>query len=316
MNRILTKAVGSVQAEDPTPLPTARRHPRLPGYEVLEELRRGGTGIVYKARQLQSGQVVALKVIRHGFDESTARRCYAEVRAQTKLQHPNIVPIHEVKQDNERFFLAMPLLPGSLSQKLEGHTYTPRDAAELMKTLALTVQFAHDSDIIHRDLKPSNILLDEDGTPRIADFGLAKNLIQSSGATSTGDILGTPSYMAPEQATGRNKEIGPATDVYALGATLYELLTGRPPFVGEEALERVLLEEPVPPSRVRSGVPRPLETICLHCLKKRPEQRYPSAQALADDLDNFLEGRRITAPPSGWLVRVWQLFRSHLWFAS
>jgi serine/threonine-protein kinase len=199
------------------------------------------------------------------------------------MQHPNIVQVHEVgEQDGMPFFSLEYLEGGSLANRLEGTPWPARKAAELVETLARAMQAAHDKGIIHRDLKPANILLTADGTPKITDFGLAKRL-DSAGQTQTGAIMGTPSYMAPEQAGGKGKEVGPAADVYALGAILYELLTGRPPFKAETPLDTVLQvvsEEPVAPTQLNAKVPRDLETICLKCLHKEPTKRYASAPSL------------------------------------
>jgi serine/threonine-protein kinase len=315
MNRFLGKTDATIAwNNEPTPLPTALRIPMLPGYEMLGELRRGGMGIVYEARHLRLDRVVAVKMIRHHFDEATARRFYAEARTLAHLQHPHIVQVYDVGEHDGQLYFAMELMAGgNLSQRMQQYRYSPTEAAELLKMLALTIQVAHDQNIIHRDLKPSNILLAVDGTPKIADFGLAKDLSAGADATRTGEIMGTPGYMAPEQASGRRHEVGPAADIYALGATLYELLCGRPPFDGEQALYRAPDQEPVPPSRWRSGIPRRLEAICLHCLRPRPENRYPTARSLADDLDAYLSGGAVRARPRGWSGAFRQLLRRRFW---
>jgi serine/threonine-protein kinase len=295
--------------------------PEIPGYEVLGELGRGGMGVVYKARQKGLGRTVALKMIRDSALSGQAERARfrAEARAIARLQHPNIVQIFEVGEHRGLPFFSLEYCPGgSLAQKLNGTPLPPKEAARLVQTLAHAVHAAHQAQVIHRDLKPANVLLTQDGQPKIADFGLAKHLDADSVQTGTGHVLGTPSYMAPEQAEGRVRETGPAIDVYALGAILYELLTGRPPFKGASYLDtmcRVVSEEPVPPSRTNAAVPRGLESICLKCLQKDPARRYPSALALAEGLGRFLDGRQVAAtsaqarPPSrrrrwAWLALV------------
>ncbi len=293
--------------------PSSRDQPRnqateavtVPGYEVLGELGRGGMGVVYKARQVGLNRTVALKMIlvaecAGGQDRA---RFKAEGEAVARLQHPNVVQIHEVGEHDDRPFFSMEFVDGgSLAHKARGGPLPPRAAAGLVETLARAMHAAHEYGVVHRDLKPANVLLSADGTPKIADFGLAKRLDVDAGQTRTGSVLGTPSYMAPEQADGRTKEVGPAADVYALGAILYELLTGRPPFKGETAMHtlfQVLSVEPVPPARLRTGVPADLNVICLKCLEKNPRDRYASAAALAEDLRRFLNGEVIAARPAG-----------------
>jgi WD40 repeat protein/tRNA A-37 threonylcarbamoyl transferase component Bud32 len=279
------------------------------GYEVLEELGRGGMGVVYKARQLGLNRIVALKMIRSTErpGEEALRRFRAEGEAVAKLQHPSIVQIHQVGEHEGRPFFSLEYLEGGcLKEKLAGTPRPPGDAASLVHTLAQAVQFAHERGIIHRDLKPANILLTADGLPKVADFGLAKQIGNDSGQTRDGAILGTPSYMAPEQAEGR-KDIGRAADVYALGAILYECLTGRPPFWGasvQDTLHQVRFKEPVPPREWNPTCPRHLETICLQCLRKEPTRRYLSAQALTEDLRRYLAGEPILARPVGPVERL------------
>jgi WD40 repeat protein len=261
-------------------------------------------GVVYRARQTRLGRVVALKMIlagSHAGPEDLAR-FRIEAQAVARLSHPNIVQIHEVGEQDGRPFFSLEFCPGgSLASKLDGTPLPPERAAELVETVARAVQAAHDKGIVHRDLKPANVLLAEDGTPRITDFGLAKKLDEAVGQTQSGSILGTPSYMAPEQAGGKSKEIGPPADVYALGAILYELLTGRPPFKAATPLDTILQvvsEEPVPPRRLQPKVPRDLETICLKCLHKEQTKRYASARHLAEDLRHFRAGEPIQARPT------------------
>jgi serine/threonine protein kinase/tetratricopeptide (TPR) repeat protein len=279
--------------------------PNVPGYELLRELGRGGMGVVYQARQLRLNRLVALKMVlagEHARPEDLLR-FLAEAEAVAQLQHPHIVQIYEVSQHAGLPFFALEFLDGgSLAQKLQGSPLPAQEAAQLVETLARAMQAAHARGIIHRDLKPANVLLDQEGRPKISDFGLAKRVDAGAGLTRTGAILGTPSYMAPEQAAGQGKEVGAAADVYALGAILYELLTGRPPFKAATPLEtarQVLEEEPVSPRRLQPGLPRDPETICLTCLHKEPTRRYPSALALAEDLRRYRQGESITARPVG-----------------
>jgi serine/threonine-protein kinase len=295
--------------------------PRVPGYEILGMLGRGGMGVVYRARQRQLRRLVALKMLRGAAaaDGELLARFRAEWAALARLQHPNIVQVYEVGEHEGRPFFALEYVPGgSLDRQIARTPQPPGPAAQYVQTLARAVHSAHERGIVHRDLKPANVLVAEDGTPKVADFGLAKLLAAEAGQSSldyqthSGAILGTPSYMAPEQTGGRAGEVGPAADVYALGAILYELLTGRPPFQGAsllETLEQVRSQEPVPPSRLQPKVPRDLETICLKCLAKAPGERYPSAEALADDLGRFLLGQPIKARPTSLRERCWKWAR-------
>jgi WD40 repeat protein len=289
--------------------------PALAGYEILGELGRGGMGVVYRARQVRANRVVALKMILAGghAGEHELARFRTEAEAVARLQHPHIVQIHEVGEAEGRPFFSLEYCPGgSLAAKLQGTPLPPREAARLVEALARAMDAAHQKGIIHRDLKPANVLLAEDGTPKITDFGLAKKLEDAAGQTGSGDVLGTPSYMAPEQAGGRAREVGPLADVYALGAILYECLTGRPPFKAATALDtllQVLSEEPVPVRRLQPKVPVDLETIALKCLQKEPARRYGSARALAEDLGRFQAGEPIAARPVGRLERTWRWCR-------
>jgi WD40 repeat protein/tRNA A-37 threonylcarbamoyl transferase component Bud32 len=290
--------------------------PTLTGYDILERIGRGGMGVVYKARERRLGRVVALKMILTADAEADQLdRFRAEAEAVARLQHPSIVQIFGVGEEEGRPFLALEFVSGgSLASKTAGKPLQPREAAALVRTLAGAMHYAHERGVVHRDLKPANILLAEDGTPKIADFGLAKRLDASADPTATGAAVGTPNYMAPEQAAGQSKEASPATDVWALGAILYELLTGRPPFNAATALEtlrQVVSVEPVPPSRLQPQTPLDLETICLKCLRKEPKKRYASAAALADDLGRFLEGKPIHARPVPRRERVWKWSRRH-----
>jgi hypothetical protein len=250
-----------------------------------------------------------------GASASSAERARfrTEAEAVARLQHPNIVQIFEVGEQAGCPYLALEFVGGgSLAQQLAGKPMVPRRAAQLVLELARAVQHAHDQGILHRDLKPANVLLTESGVAKIADFGLAKRLDSEHSDTQTGAVLGSPSYMAPEQAEGKIRALGPATDVYALGAILYELLTGRPPFVGAsllETLEQVRYHDPAPPQTLQPTVPLDLATVCLKCLEKKPAERYLSAAALADDLDRFLRGEPIVARSAGLVDQVTRLLR-------
>jgi hypothetical protein len=280
----------------------------VPGYEILSELGHGGMGVVYRARQLALDRVVALKMLLagpHAGREEMAR-FRTEAEAIARVQHPNIVQVYETGTHDGRPYLSLEFCPGgSLENQLAGKPLPPREAAALVRGLATAVQAAHDARVIHRDLKPANVLLAADGTPKITDFGLAKRL-DAVGRTQTGAVLGTPAYMAPEQAAGR-KDVGPAADIYALGALLYEALTGRPPFVAGtpmDTLLQVLERAPAPPQVLNPAVPRDLQTICLKCLEKEPARRYSTARALAEDLGRWLAGEAILARSYNLLDRV------------
>jgi eukaryotic-like serine/threonine-protein kinase len=273
----------------------------VPGFEILLELGRGGMGVVYKARQERLKRLVALKMIRddwHGNPEHLAR-FEIEAEAVARLHHPNIVGIYEIGKAGRVPYVVLELLEGgSLKERLAGTPQPFREAAALLATLARGVNAAHVAGILHRDLKPSNVLFDQAGIPKIADFGLAKRLEVDEGQTHTGEVIGTPSYMAPEQAKGWDRDIGPAADIYSLGAILYEMLTGRPPLKGTTPVETLRLvqeEEPVSPSRLRPKLPFDLETICLKCIARDPRKRYPNALRLAEDLERYLDGESILA---------------------
>jgi serine/threonine protein kinase len=308
--------------------------PAVPGYELLEELGRGGMGVVFRARQLSLKRLVALKLIRDGALAGPQERARFRIEAEAaaRVRHPNVVEIYDAGEHQGRPYFAMEFVEGGgLDKHLAGRPQPPAQAAELLRTLALAVHHAHAEKVVHRDLKPANVLLASGGrqppvgasetgdlrppladlVPKIADFGLAKRLdSECTAGTQDGAVLGTASYMAPEQAAGKTREVGPAVDVYALGAILYECLTGRPPFQGDswnQTVEQVLHEEPTPPTGLHPGVPRDLETICLKCLEKEPGRRYASAAELADDLGRFLEGKPVAAVPLGERERLARL---------
>ncbi|HMF17253.1 MAG TPA: serine/threonine-protein kinase, partial [Gemmataceae bacterium] len=297
---------GSTQSESPPCGPTL---PLIPGYEILRELGRGGMGVVYQARQVSLNRLVALKMILAGSHASEAdlARFHTEAKAIAALHHPHIVQVYEIGEHEGKPYFSLEFCAGgSLARKLDGTPLPPQGAAHLVETLARAMEAAHQKGIIHRDLKPANVLHLEDGTPKVTDFGLAKKL-NEAGQTASGAVLGTPSYMAPEQASGKGKEVGPPADVYALGAILYELLTGRPPFRAPSVLDtllQVVSDEPVPPRQLQSKTPRDLETICLKCLQKKPGKRYASALALAEDLRRYQAGETILARPAGNLERA------------
>jgi hypothetical protein len=284
--------------------------PRFDDYELLAEIGRGGMGIVYKARQKTLDRVVALKMILPGSlaGDDDIKRFHTEAEATARLLHPGIVRVHEVGLADGRHFYSMDYIEGpSLSKQLSVGPLPGRTAARYVAAVARAIEHAHRHGILHRDLKPSNILLDADEQPHVTDFGLAKKLGIDSKQTATGAVLGTPSYMAPEQAAGKTKELGPACDVYGLGALLYELLTGRPPFKAETPLDtmlQVMERDPAPPCILNPKIDRDLETICLKCLEKDPRDRYPSAEAVAADLERFQNGDPILARSVNVLDRL------------
>jgi putative methionine-R-sulfoxide reductase with GAF domain len=312
----LASAAPGATVPDLTPVPDVLSaakgspFPPLPGYEILQVLGRGGMGVVYQARQIGLNRMVAVKMILAGVHAGPHElaRFRTEAEAVARLQHPNIVQVYEIGAQDGRPFMALELVEGSVAAHLGGTPLAAPQAARWLETLARAAHYAHQRGIVHRDLKPANVLLSRDGVLKIADFGMAKIIAgNAEGQTQTGSIIGTPSYMAPEQAEGRTREMGPATDVYGLGAILYELLTGRPPFQASsvhETLDQVRRQEPVPPRRLMPKVPRDLETICLRCLHKEPDRRYASAQALAEDLTAFLAGEPIRSRRAGRTERL------------
>jgi len=316
-SHLFASATGHGQEEsgpEDVPAANAGDWPKVTGYEIIRELGHGGMGVVYEARQASPRRLVALKMIRAA-DSAGAHilsRFRQEANAVARLQHPNVVQIHEVGDYHGRPFLSLEFVAGgSLAQKLQAGPLPARPAAELVETLARATHAAHQQGIVHRDLKPANILLTAEGVPKITDFGLAKQLDLDLSETQTGTVMGTLSYMAPEQAAGK-KDIGPAADVYALGAILYELLTGKPPFLAdswEATRQLVLTKEPASPRRGQPKLPRDLETICLKCLAKEPKRRYPTALALAEELRSYLDGKPIRSRPVSRAERVWRWSR-------
>src|SRR5262245_5141440 len=281
----------------------------LGDYELLEEVGRGGQGVVYRARQKSLNRTVALKVISVGRSASQAhlKRFRLEAEAAASLEHPGIVPIHEVGERDGSCYFSMGFVEGGqLDQVIKREPMSIRHAAELIAKVARTVHYAHEHGILHRDIKPGNILLDADGEPHLTDFGLARLVETESTMTRTMEVLGTHSYMAPEQAVGNNAAVSSVTDVYGLGAVLYQLLTGQPPFAGGTTYETIKLlldTEPRPPRLLNPKVDRDLSTICLKCLEKDSKRRYSSALALAEDLERWLKHEPIAARRVGPLVR-------------
>ncbi len=281
----------------------------VPGYEILGELGRGGMGVVFKAKQHGLNRLVALKMVLGGpyADPAARARFLVEAESVAALEHPHVVRVFAFGEHAGHPFLAMEFLPaGTLADRVKADGPLPaREAAELVAQLAEAVAHAHARGVIHRDIKPSNVLLTDDGEPRLTDFGLAK--VGRSDMTATGAVIGTPAYMSPEQAAGKTKEIGTGSDIYSLGAVLYDLLTGRPPFHGDSVavtLQKVIAEEPTAPRKLLSTVPPELETICVTCLQKEAAARYPTAQALVDDLRRHLRGEPISVVPAGVVRRA------------
>jgi serine/threonine-protein kinase len=300
------------RAAEASPAEQSRRSNDFGDYELLNEVARGGMGVVFRARQKSLHRTVAVKMILAGqlASDDAIRRFYSEAEAAAQLDHSGIVPIYEVGEQAGRHFFSMAYIDGpSLHARLAKGPLPPREAAQVVMRVAEAVAYAHTAGIIHRDLKPHNILLDRDGTPKVTDFGLAKRL-GDEGLTTTGEILGTPGYMSPEQAGGKVRELGPLVDVYALGAILYAALTGRPPFQAANAMDtllQVLDDAPPPPQLLNSLVPTDLQSICLQCLEKDPKRRYASASELAADLQRWLDGELVQASGQTWraaLVRT------------
>jgi eukaryotic-like serine/threonine-protein kinase len=281
--------------------------PVILGYTVFGEIGRGGMGVIYRAHQISLDRPVALKVLRKDANVDDRERFRSEAEAAARLRHPHIAQVYDAGTFDGRPYFAMEFLDGgTLARKLSAQPQLPIDAATLVEALARAAQHAHENGVVHRDLKPANVLLAADGSAKIADFGLARQTVSGLG-TRTGDLLGTPSYMAPEQAAGRSHQSGPAGDIYSLGAVLYECLTGRPPFQGDslvETLEQVQGQPVTAPRRIVSHLPADLEAICLKCLEKEPGMRYVTAGLLAEDLRQFLDRRPVLARPVGVIGRL------------
>ena len=284
-------------------------------YELLEEIGRGGMGVVFRARQISLDREVAVKMILRGrlASDIDHSRFLSEASSTARLQHPNIVPVYEVGDIEGRPFFSMKFIDGeTLSDKLAGGPLPEREVAKLMVSISRAVGYAHRQGVLHRDLKPSNILIDSAGTPMVSDFGLAKRFGVENELTRSGVVVGTPSYMSPEQASGRRDTIGPASDIYSLGCVLYHALTGRPPLVAESVMELVLLvleQDPTPPRALRPRLDRDLEMIVIRCLQKPPDLRYDTADKLADDLEAFLRDERVEASSGRFAQVVSRLFR-------
>ena len=276
---------------------------RFGDYELLEEIARGGMGVVFRARQVKLDRQVALKMILTGklAGESDVQRFYTEASSAAALEHPGVVPVYEVGEENGQHFFSMGFVEGeSLAAMISRSPLSPTRAANMLKKITEAIVYAHGEGVIHRDLKPANVLLDKRRDPHISDFGLAKKTSSGSQLTVTGQIIGTPSYMPPEQASGETNQIGPTADIYSLGAILYCCLTGRPPFQAAnpmETLRQVAERDPVSPRQLNSQIDQDLDTICLKCLEKDPQRRYTTAQELVDELDRFLNGEPIKARP-------------------
>ncbi|QDU40836.1 Serine/threonine-protein kinase PknB [Maioricimonas rarisocia] len=283
-------------------------------YELLEEIARGGMGVVFKARQIKLNRVVALKMILSGnlAAEEEILRFKTEAEAAANLDHPGIVPIYEIGEHNGQHYFSMGYVEGqSLAKRVKNGPLPPREAAEIVSKVARAVAHAHDKGVIHRDLKPANVMLDANVGPRVTDFGLAKQVESASDLTRTGAVMGTPSYMPPEQAGGKTDDVGPRSDVYSLGAILYCLLTGRPPFQSANPMDtllQVLRDAPIPPRELTPRIAVELDVICLKCLEKDQDCRYGSATELARDLEAFLNDQSISAKPSGLLRSTWRWY--------
>jgi serine/threonine-protein kinase len=294
----------------------SRNLPHVSGYEMWDVLGQGGMGVVYRARDIALGRTVALKMLRAGAlaNPQEIQRFYREAQAAAQLNHPHLVPVYEVRRHGNLHYFTMAYVGGGTLADHMDRFRDPKAAVALMEKVARGVDYAHRHQILHRDLKPSNILLNEADEPLVSDFGLAKLLDSELELTQPGDMVGTPLYMAPEQATGRSDQACPASDIWALGVMLYELLTGQRPFKGksrEELMRDIQSTYPPRPRSVRSQLPTDLETICLKCLEKNPAHRYASAEALADDLSRWRAGEPILAKPAPWSRRLWRKVRRH-----
>jgi tRNA A-37 threonylcarbamoyl transferase component Bud32 len=290
-------------------------------YQVEGELGRGGMGVVFRARQKKLNRLVALKMLTGHYGAEEMTRFLAEAETAASLHHTNIVQIYEVGEDKGAPFFSMEYVEsGSLADRLRTGMMPPREAAQLLISVARALHFAHQNGVVHRDMKPANVLLDPEGVPKVTDFGIAKRLESDTSLTLSGAVIGTPTYMAPEQAKGTSRDVGAAADVYALGAILYEMLAGRPPFLPEDTdtavTVRVITEDPVSPAFYRPGIPRDLETIAMKCLEKEPRNRYQSAAAFAEDLRRFLDDESILAKPPATIARAMKWTKRHPWRTS
>ncbi|MBN2506369.1 MAG: serine/threonine protein kinase [Verrucomicrobia bacterium] len=309
--------VSDQETTDASPLPR-----RFGDYELLEEIAHGGMGVVYKARQGSLNRTVAVKLIRAGpyASKEYVHRFRVEASAAAVLQHPHIVAVHEVGVHQGQHYFSMDYVAGrSLAQIVREGPLAPNRAARYVQQIAEAIEYAHAAGILHRDLKPSNVLIDAQDQPRITDFGLAKQLHSDSAVTLTGEVIGTPGYMPPEQASGRRGAVQAWSDVYSLGAILYHLLTGRAPFAGlsiEATIDAMLHQDPVSVRLLNPAVPRDLDTICLKCLEKEPAKRYVSAQLLAEELGRFLNQKPILARPLHTAGRTWRWCRRNPRLAS
>ena len=287
-------------------------------YELLEEIARGGMGVVFKARQINLNRIVALKMILAGqfAGQEDVQRFYTEAEAAAQLDHPGIVPIFEIGEHQGQHYFSMGYIEGkSLSHKVADGPLPPREAAELLQRICDAMAYAHERGVIHRDLKPANILIDANGQPKVTDFGLAKKTEADSDLTGTGQILGTPAYMPPEQASGKTDEVGPLADVYSLGAVLYCLLTGRPPHQAASPMDtllQVLERDPLPPRQLNPNIPQDLESVCMKCLQKNPSHRYGDATELVHELGRFLSGEPTHARPIGSFRYAWNWYWHNL----
>jgi eukaryotic-like serine/threonine-protein kinase len=316
---VLARAESSPWEGGPPPSPATQKSPEQPtafgDYDLLEFIAEGGMGVVYRARQRSLDRIVAVKMIRAErlAGPQHVERFHREATAAARLQHPHIIAIHETGEIQGQHFYSMDYLAGrSLAAVVRESPLSGRRAAAYVRTVAEAIQYAHEHGVLHRDLKPSNILVDAEDAPHVTDFGLARLLEGGADVTLSGQVMGSPSYMSPEQAAGHSHAVGPRTDVYALGAILYELVSGRPPFKADTSLETLKLvveTEPVPLRRWNPRLPRDLETICLKCLEKEPRRRYASAQDLADELDRFLDGRPILSRHVGPAGKSWRWCR-------
>lgn len=304
--------------ENPKP-----EYPAITGYQITGLIGRGGMGKVYRATDLRLGREVAVKTIVDATDEELVSRFETEARAIAGLDHPNIARMYDFTRTEDGLpACIMELVPGgSLAELIQKQPVSFREAAMIVETIARAVEFSHQAGIVHRDLKPGNILLSPDNPAalKVVDFGLAKSIKSDSRITKTGQILGTPAYMSPEQASGVVSRIGPAADIYSLGAMLYELIAGKPPFLANDPMQTMMLllsEDPVAPRTLNPAVPRDLQTICLKCLEKKPARRFPSASALADDLSRWLNHLPIESRPASWFMRVGKWTRRNPWKAA